>query len=502
MNHRLGHHGAALVTLGFVLVQLGWLFATPPARGIDEFDHIHRANAVASGQWIAEPASVASGTGAELIVEPDILNATREECQKLPYTSRTECVGRETADGVVVAGGAGRYPPLYYAMVGQVTHVFDGAAAVYAMRVTSMLLCAALVFLAFKAASRSTRSPVVTAGMALGITPVVAYSSIVVSPNALEIFAGLLLWIAWTGTLRAGRPDRYLVAVGALAGVLLALLRPLGPLWCLLILVVGLSTVIHPWRRVVELARERMMLIAVGAVAAATSIGVWWTLTNQALEIRNAAPEQDSPLIRLESIFADFFLWVLQSIGAFPYRGDPAPMPVYACFLILGATLLAVSWRRADTGDRGMLLAVTVPSLLVPGAITYATYSQFVDSWQGRYTMPFSIGVPLLAAYALHRAGVPSWLRRKSVIVSATLLYVVGHLLGPLAVQGEELMISPGVDNGQWILVPPLMVGVSVTLGALTMVLGALARGSVSDSSVESPVTVSSDVRGVDIPIR
>lgn len=494
MIHRLGQHGAALVTLGFVLVQLGWLFATPPARGIDEFDHIHRAAAVASGQWVAEPASVAGGTGAELVVEPDIVDATREECQALPYTGRAECVGRETADGIVVAGGAGRYPPLYYAVVGQVTHVFDGAAAVYAMRVTSMLLCAALVFLAFKAASRSSGSPLVTAGMALGLTPVVAYSSIVISPNALEILAGLLLWIAWTGTLRAVRPDHYLLVVGALAGVLLVLLRPLGPLWCLLILTAGLSVVSQPWRRVVELLRERVMLLAVGVVGAATLIGVWWTLTNQALEIRNAAPAQDSPLVRLESIVADFFLWVLQSIGAFPYRGDPAPMPVYACFLILGATWLAVAWRRADAGDKWMLLAIAVPSLLVPGAITYATYSQFVDAWQGRYTMPFSIGVPLLAGYALHRAGVPSWLRRRSVIVSGIVLYVVGHVLGPLAVQGDELLISPGVDNGQWILVPPLLVGLSVALGALTMALGALTRVTATTNSSDETVRVPSGV--------
>ena len=495
MIHRLGHYGAALVTLGLVLVQLGWLFATPPAGGIDEFDHIYRATAVASGQWRAEPGTVTRGTGAELVVDEDIVEATQPECQAVPYTGDPECVGRETADGVVVAGGAGRYNPVYYALVGQATHVLDGTAAVYAMRVTSMLLCAALVFLAFKAVTRSTGSSVVTAGMALGITPVVAYSSIVISPNALEILAGLLLWVAWTGTLRAARPDNYLLVVGALAGVLLVVLRPLGPLWCLLILAVGLSTIRRPWRRVLELARDRSVLATVAVVGTASLGGAWWTLSNRALEIGHAAPDEDSPLIRLQSIFAEFFLWVLQSIGAFPYRGDPAPMPVYACFLILGATWLAVSWRRADASDRWMLLAVSVPSLLVPGAIAYATYSQFVDSWQGRYTMPFSIGVPLLAGYALHRAGVPPWLRRRSVIVTATVLYVVGHVLGPLAVQGDELKISPGVDNGQWILVSPLLVGLSVALGAVTMAVGALTRGSATNNPVEDPVRVTTAVR-------
>lgn len=474
----LRHHSAALVTVGFILAQLGWLFATPPARGIDEFDHIYRAAAVASGQWIAEPASVTGGTGASLLVDPDIVDATREECQELPYVGDAECVGQQTANGVVVPGGAGRYNPLYYAVVGQVTHLLDGTSAIYAMRVTSMLLCAVLLFLTVQIASRLQRASLIGVGIVLGITPIVTYSSIVIAPNALEILAGGLLWVAWTATLRSAAPDRLMLASGALAGCLLVLLRPLGPLWCVMILVVGLTTVTHPWRRVSTLAASSWMLVTAGSIGVATLGGVWWTLSNQALEIRNAPPREDSPLIRLQSIFADFFLWVMQSIGAFPFRGNPAPTPVYACFLILGAIWLTVAWRRGDVRDRWMLLAVVAPSLLVPGAIAYATYSQFVDSWQGRYTMPFSIGVPLLAAYVLSDSTLPAWLRRRSVVAAGVGLYVVGHVLGPLAVQREELAISPGVANGQWVLVPPLLVGLLVAGGAFLMATGGLAGSS------------------------
>lgn len=474
MIHRLGHRGAALITVGFIFIQLAWLLATPPARGIDEFDHVYRAAAVASGQWRADPSPATRGTGAELVVRRDIVEATQDECQVLTYLGDAECVGRSTPEGVVVASGAGRYNPAYYAVVGQATALFSGSAAIYGMRVVSLLLCAGLVYMVALAAARFSRPWIVNLGIILGLTPMIAYSSIVVAPNGLEILAGLLLWVAWTGILRRHQVDAYLALACCLAGILLVLLRSLGPMWCLLILLAGLFTVPHPWSRLRTLSRVPIVQASAAGVGLATLVGVWWTLTNASLEIGYAVPQEDSPLIRLKTIGVDLPLWILQSIGTFPYRADPAPMPVYACFLLLGLTWLVVAWLRGTRRDRRLLVAVAATSLLLPATISYVTYAQFVDSWQGRYTLPFSLGVPLVAAFILERTGLPDWISRGPVVVAAAGMYVLAQVLSPLYLQLNELEVSPGVNNGRWFVVPTTGVGLSVAIGAVLMVVGVI----------------------------
>ena len=77
------------------------------------------------------------------------------------------------------------------------------------------------------------------AGVLLALTPIVYYSSVVVAPNALEIAAGIVLWLTLLRLSDEGEPDRpvALVWVSVVAIVLLGTLRLLGPL--LLVLVLG-----------------------------------------------------------------------------------------------------------------------------------------------------------------------------------------------------------------------------------------------------------------------
>lgn len=492
MRDRFTDNATALVIVGFLLVQVGWLFAVPPVRGIDEFDHIYRAAAVADGQWFAEPSSVTRGTGAELVVPPDIISATRAECQELPYVGPEECLGRRTERGVVVPGGAGRYNPAYYAVVGLPSTLLDGTTAVYAMRILSMLLCAGALALALTGIRRPDRSPATVIGVVLAVTPMIAYSSIVIAPNALEILSGLLLWVAWTGLLRSPTPTSALVVRLGLAGALLVVLRPLGPLWCLLILLTGLLTVQAGLARVRALLGSRQVLVCAATTFAFTMLGVAWTLASQALEIGREVPKSDSVQARLETVMGDLPLWVFQAIGAFPYRANPAPMIVYASFLVLLIGFIGTAIVRGRGAQRVGLLLVCVLTLLVPASITWLTYSDFVDSWQGRYTLPFAVGLGLLAGYVLHDRGTPPWMVRPALLGVLVVTYSVGHVAGPLRVQRQELDISPGVDNGQWILVGPWAVGAAVALGAAMMVVGALSteRQGARESTTRVPVPV------------
>jgi len=182
-----------------LLLQVVWVFAVPPFGGLDEFDHTYRAASVSRGEWVPDPSSATRGTGAWLTVPRDIVEAARPECLALDYTGANDCVGTPRGDSVVVASGAGRYHPAYYALVGGAARPFDGVAALYAMRLTSTLVCWLFFVGAVWATTLWARTRWPVAGLVLSATPVLVYSSSIAAPNGLEMMAGIVLWTSLLG---------------------------------------------------------------------------------------------------------------------------------------------------------------------------------------------------------------------------------------------------------------------------------------------------------------
>jgi hypothetical protein len=497
---------AFAVTAGFLLLQIGWLFAVPPVRGIDEFDHIYRAAAVVDGQWFAEPTQATRGTGTYLVVPGDIVEATRDECSALPYTAEVECDGVPLAGARVVAGGAGRYHPAYYAVVGLPTLAFDGIVAIYAMRVLSLILCASMLWLGLTALRHLEQRRWLPIGICVGITPVVAYSSIVIAPNGLEIMAALLLWLSFGALLRSPDLSGALLARVALSGGLLVTLRSLGPLWCFMILVISMLSVPGSAQRTIALLRSRIGSVTAVTVAGCTVASLAWIFASRALEIGHATPTEDSPLFRVKTIAGKCVLWLLQSIAAFPRRGDAAHPVVYVCIGIVGLVVFVAAARASEGRARASLAAVALLSVLVPAAISWATFTQFVATWQGRYTLPFSIGFAVLAGLALSLRP-QRWLAHPRLGALLGLLYAIGHTVGPAGVQLRELGSSPSVGNGNWVMLPPVVVGSLCCTGAGLMWLAAWrstrlplvkdrAREALEDGGMTPPPEVTPGGRG------
>ena len=149
-----------------------WVLVVPPFGGSDEHDHAYRAAAAARGQWAIDPVNATRGTGAWLEVPSDIVDAARAECQALRYTKDRDCVGTPAGEGTTrVASGAGRYHPLFYAVIGTAAKPFDGATALYMMRIATALLAAAFVWVAVRAASTWARTRWPYVGIVVACTP-------------------------------------------------------------------------------------------------------------------------------------------------------------------------------------------------------------------------------------------------------------------------------------------------------------------------------------------
>lgn len=464
----------ALMTLGVLFLQIAWVFAVPPFRGSDEFDHVYKAAAVARGDWVPSPTAATRGTGAWLDVPADLVEAANAQCEDLPYTKPVDCVG--TTDGATtrVASGAGRYHPLYYALVGTPALPFDGYAALYVMRLVTVFF-AWLLFCAALAATRTwARTNWPTATLAIAATPVLIYSSSVVAPNGIEMMAGLAFWTSAIGVARGVRPahDGRLLLIAAVSGSLLVTTRSLGPLWCLMVAVTVLISVRPGTDRLRVLLSDRRTWCAGGVVTLAALASTAWILRMGSL---NVGGEPKAPLSlpeRLSLLSDDVVLWLLQSIAAFPLRNEQSEPVVYICFLLAFLFLVVVGLAAARGALRlGIILAILAASA-VPFLISVATFNSHAEVWQGRYALPYAVGIALLIGLALDETGRRIGPRLR---FAGLLLVLPGQVIGLVDVMARSLD-KPLADSEHWVHPHVVLVAALALAASGSLWWGATAR--------------------------
>ncbi len=471
---------AALVLLATLLAQAAWILAVPPFRGMDEFDHAFRASGVASGQWrLHDPA--AGGRGLLVDVPADLAKAAQGQCEDLPYIVTETCAGDgpgATSGTVRVTTSAGGYEPVYYWVVGTPAEAFSGADALYAMRAMSALLCAAMLALAVWCLSTWSRGRRWTfVGLLVGITPTFLYSTSVVAPNGLEMAAGVCLWAALLGL--GGRDEvdavllrreRWLLAAATLSVVLLAGLRTLGPLWVVLILACvaalrgprALVAVAHRHRGQVALACSLAVVVS-GAV-------LLWNRGNVSFPPGAKNGDIDTSWAQV----ARWPNWILGSIGAFPYRDQPAPLVVHLLLLLVLVTMLVAALRRGARQGRAAVVLATALCFLAPSALVALTLESRGGMWQGRYDLPFTAGVMLLAGVVLDRVRWRSEPRDLRPPALAVLMLGVGQVVSVVHVQLAELDRTVSANDAGWIHPPAFCTGLLMVAGWFALAVVAL----------------------------
>jgi hypothetical protein len=453
-----------------------WVLVMPPFAGSDEHDHVYRAAAAARGQWAIDPVNATRGTGAWLEVPSDIVTAARLECQNLIYTKDRDCVGTPDGDGTTrVASGAGRYHPLFYAVIGTVAKPFDGVSALYAMRFATALLAAAFVWVAARAASTWARTRWPYLGIAVACTPVVIYSSAVASPNGVEMMSALALWMSLVGLLVAP-PEHVgrLAAYAGISGATLATLRPLGSLWCLVILAAVLLAVRSEAGRIKALVRRPAVLLGALLVLVSALQGTAWVLAVDALKMGGEGTDHTTLGHRLGVSASQLPAWILQAIAAFPLRDQPTHPAVYACYLLLFGVVLVLGLRFGSGRSRAAIGLVMASVLVFPFVTTVQSYDKYAAAWQGRYGLPVAMGMVVLAAYVLDRRGHDL---RGPMQLMLFLLFVIAQALSPAHTLLREIRDSPQVDSSSWLQPSLLLTVVVAGASAALMWWGAFGPG-------------------------
>jgi Predicted membrane protein (DUF2142) len=422
--------------LGLLCFSTLWSLATPLGAGPDESNHLVRASALMHGQLVgvAVPGSTSaytrvqvSGAYASTIILP--------ECYVFRPAVPAGCSPplSKSAKQVPTIIYVGRYPPLYYALVGWPTRfVADPVVAFYLGRLLNGIANCVFLALAASLASRTKSPKFLLVGVLTALSPMVLYLSAVINPNSLEVSAALCLW---TGTILLAHEmptpemSRSLVRIVALAAVVVALIRPDSPLWILLV-AAALSPIVFRsgvgWRSV---GRRRDVLAGAAAVVAACVASAVWTVREHATTVgSNPPPPASASFINLvRGAAGQASNWVIQAIGDFGWQDDRAPLVTVLAWVAATGSLVLLGLSFARPRQRLALLLTLVIAVTVPLALVLVVVRHDGYIGLGRYFLALFVGIPIVASVAVDPAvrGFAGFARLQKTFI---VLLIVGHV--------------------------------------------------------------------------
>jgi hypothetical protein len=403
-------------------ITLMWSLGSPVPSGPDEEAQLIKSAAIVRGTLIGTPEPGISAGTVLVTVPGTIANAQLQAHCGYKHVDIPVCGVRIPSSSTLVVRSTyeGRYPPVYYALTGLPTLLSSGDWTLHAMRLMSALACSLLLGLAFAGVATYGRSGLLTLATAFVVTPTVLYISSVVNPSALEIAGAIAMWAALVVIVvhRADDPPLPLVVTATIGAMAMCASRPLSTLWYALI--IASLALLRPklCRSLLGVRRIRIGLAV--SLAFAFLSGVY-VLVAKSYKLE-AFPLKNHP----DTTF--FVLSVLghgpkvlrQAIGAFGAPNFSVPIPIQAIWIVGGFGVIAVACLVARRRDALVLLGSTLfLGFLLPFVIIFSHVKTDGVIWQGRYSLPFIAGLPMIAAVVIaerHPSASAAVLRRLSVV--------------------------------------------------------------------------------------
>ena len=432
----------------FVLVfalSLVWAFTTPPLGAGDETAHVVRAHALANGDLTGETrpgepdyARYVQAPLAYLVVGRSSL------CYVFDQRTDASCGRFDGPDrDVAIRTDAGRHPPAYYAVIGIPSKVFAPLPRIDVMRAITAAICAALLASAVVSLMRLQARRLAACGMLLALTPTVVYLFGIVNPNGPEVAAAIALWISGALLLaREAQPDddtsvdHRLVARVAIAATVLVLTRQTSPFW---LGIIALTLLALSSRAILRrLARDRHVRGWFAVVVTALVAQLAWIAIVRPLDVSYPQFAVHGGLsAQIKAAIGQIYPNYVEMIGALGFMTDPVPSGVLVLWTAGIAALVGFAWVLASRRVAWVVLGLIVVVLVVPTALEAARAGEAGLYWQGRYTLPIAVGIPLLAALGL------AWTERADERLARLV-----PLLGTVFVVGQ--VVSYGQQLRRW----------------------------------------------------
>ena len=471
----------ALFSLGVL-----WSLATPIFASPDESAHATKAVAQLRGQFTGYERE---GVNFPVIDLPDSYRYSDGIVCFVPQPAVPADCGVElgTPDGTPWFGNwVLSYNPLYYYVVGWPTLFLDGNAGVYAMRILSALLGAALLAFACRIALAEGSRRWMPLGLAFLASPMIMFLTGSVNPQGPEITGGALSWIALIRLFEAYRDGRRpgaeiwtAVVVGAL---FLTQARAVGPFWWLVVAILAAAVVgAHTLKTLFADRRAwgwMTTILLLAGLAAAWTLRAG-TVAGQAAD-GDAALVGGSPLEGFWAMIRNTPIYVEQAVGLFGWLDSPLPGVVLSLYLAGVFALVLLALVGTDRKGALLVVATLATAALVPPLVQAAAVSRTGLIWQGRYSLILYIGIAIVAAWVLSSRGdgrVSFLSVRVTAVVAAVLgVYQIATFVLVLRryVVGNDTPITEMIYNPQWqppLGWPVLVVALVVVTAAYTVLL-------------------------------
>lgn len=404
------------------LLEAAWTYATPLLAAPDEPVQLVKSAAVARGELLGNLADGPQSPQAlvqvpafyALLRWPAADPAHSQICFHSKPTVAASCAAsvntpasleavKEAANREAWIYNA-RYPPLYYAIVGLASLTGQGSWAVYLMRLASALVSSLFLALAATVCLAWSENRLLRLGFLVAVTPMALFLGGVVNPSGLEISSGIACWssVLVLVTENSSRASRALSFVAAGSAAVFVSTRGLSPFWLVLIaLCCALSATPG---RLFELFREPRIQLLSAAVAAVGVLAVVWILKEHATlvysSVAQVPPQGLSELTILKTSFHHNVYYLPGMIGIFGWFDTRSPFFTFVLWyaMAIGMTVLGLrsgTWRR-----RLDIVVIAVGILVVPVLISSSQVRAHGYIWTGRDTLPFAVGLPLVAACA------------------------------------------------------------------------------------------------------
>jgi hypothetical protein len=397
-THRGGVIYFVWAFVGVALMIGAWSFATPLGAGPDEPNHMAQAAAIVRGQFAEPLHPSAVGEIAAVDIPRYVWRVGfGPNCFAFRPQVSAACarpIGDSTAE-VLASTQFSNAPPLYYLVTGVPTLLWSGSGALYAMRVVSGLVNAALVALGMFLLLRyhPRRAPML--GTLVALTPMALFIMAVVNSSGLELAAGFATWCGWLCVIEYPTVPRALAAGTAIATVLLILARPTSPLDALIVAVV--LGVLVGWRGLRTRFDRSTRPLWISGVAALVAAGVVLLIFGRPHLLGIPGAHRQSLASNMWATLRQTGDRFRQTVGEFGWLDTPVHAWVVAVWASALGLLTAVAVVLSRPCRRALpllaVLAVAMPLVLESPQIN--TVGLF---WQGRYWLPVLVGFPLVAS--------------------------------------------------------------------------------------------------------
>jgi hypothetical protein len=376
-----------------------WSIATPLIAAPDEATQVAQAAALVRGQFDMPVQPGPTGAMARVEVPESVRSAySVSRCFAFQPHVSAGCAPKinSAVNTVTTVTQFSNYPPLYYLIIGVPTLVSAGTGAIYAMRLTAVVINAGLIGLGLFLLSRYHPRRLPLLGALVALTPMVLFMSAVVNASGMEIAAAYAAWCGGLCIIELPTLPRPLIVGTTISFVVLIISRPISPVNAAVILVV-LAT-LAGWQRTRALLGERGGRYLAGAVLTAMVVAGIFLLIG-GLPSLLGYPEK--PPLSLTASMWLTLKWtqhrLRQCIGEFGWLDISVPLLVFVVWLAaLGG--LATFALALCKGCRRALPLLCLAILVMPVIFESPQINKVGTYWQGRYWLPLAVGLPLVAS--------------------------------------------------------------------------------------------------------